>query len=494
MKKLFCILIAVSILITAQTMVFAETDETVSDEVSNEVSNETSEEVSEEIPFSATAYAEYTTSNGLGTYNPDSEIVVNVRLAEPSIPETVDGISVFMLSILYDSDAVTLLATGASDIDGDAFDYNHLIVSSPDGWECFGSNDTQAGVFELAVWDPDAITHFTEGTLEIAVPFKVNSDTKASTIEFGFSDCQIVDNDLVEYAEIAISPILVEYALQPDAVAEVPLGSVGIDLVGYGDGNQIFYADDEITVGEYVALFADTANGEDKMSDYAIAIVDASNGVIVYCDSEIGAESDKSNVVIPSGHYIIAVKGDNVSDYEEFVITAETDAQVDLYNINAEAAKDSTDGAVAIENAAFVITDAVPVLKEDVNAIYDYESAIIKVYDEKLDLAGFKAMFENNVDVLDANGNELYGGYIKTGMTLDYADGVTIVMMGDVDSDGEITQRDYMLIKRYCFSTFELSGANLIAAHVAGNDTVSVADYLIIKRICFKTYSISDAK
>lgn len=476
MKKLFCVLIAVSILISAQTAVFAETDSE-----------------SEEIVFSVAAHADYTTSNQLGTYNADGEITVTVSLSDPSIPDTVDGISVFMFSILYDSQAVAPFTNGESDEDGDAFDYNHLIVSSPEGWECFGKNDTQNGVFELAVWDPNAITHFTEGTLQISVPFKVNSDTKGDAIEFVFSSCQIVDNELVEYANVDIAPVVVEYALCPDIVTEIPLGAVGIDFAGYGEGNQMFYADEEITVGEYVALYTDTANGEDKMSDYAIAIVDASNGLIVYCDTAIGEDSDKSDVVIPSGHYIVAVKGDNTDDYEEFVITAETDAQVNLYNINPEATNNSANGAFAIENAAFVITDAVPVLKADADAIYDYETAIIRVYEDKLDLAGFRAMFENNVDVLDANGNELYGGYIKTGMTLDYADGVTVVMMGDVDSDGEITQRDYMLIKRHCFSTFELSNANLIAAHVAGNDEVSVADYLIIKRICFKTYDISDA-
>ncbi len=470
MKKLLVALIALSLLLTAQTIVLAET----------------------ETAFSATAVAEYTTSNGLGTYNSDGDINITVSLSEPIIPDTVDGISVFMFSIVYDNTAVTPALSGANDEYGDAFDFTELIVSSPDGWECFGSIDSQSGVFELALWDPDAINHFAEGTLEITVPFKVNHDAVTDPIVFDFSDCQIVDNDLLEYAEAEISSVSVEYALRPDEFVESPLGAIDIEYVGYGDGNSVFYAGSEMTVGEYVALYSDTENGEDKMSDYAIALVDASNGIIVYCDTEIGENSDKSELIIPSGHYLIAVKSDDAYGLEEFLITAETDAKVVVYNLNVKAAGYGENGAFTIEDASFVIIDPIPELINGVNAVYDYESAIIKVYGTKLDLADFKGMFANNVTVLDKNGNELYGGYVKTGMTLDYADGVTIVMMGDVDSDGDITQRDYMLIKRYCFNSFELTGAELLAAHVTGSETVSASDYLVIKRICFNTLDISN--
>ena len=468
MKKLFSVLIVLSLLITAQTIVVAET---------------------EEIVFSATADSKYITSNQLGTYNADGEIEITVTLTDPVIPETVDGISVFMFGIAYDNESVF---PSAECVVGDnAFDFTDLVVSAPDGWECFGKNDSVNGVIELALWDPDAVTPFAEGVLEINIPFTVYENAGATPLVFEFVNCQIFDGSLLEYAEIDIPSVTIDYALRPDEMMEIPDGAITIDYVGYGDGSSIYYATDRISIGEYVALYSDVENGEDKMSDYAIAIVNATNRIIWHFDTEIGENSDKSDFVIPSGHFLVAVKSDSV-DFDSFVSALESEYELTVYNLNIKATGYSENGAFAIEDAAFSITEPAPMLRDGANAVYDPENAIIRVYETKLDLFDFRDMFVNNVTVLDANGNEIYGGYIKTGMFIDYADGVTIVMMGDVDADGEITQRDYMLIKRNCFGSFDLTGANLLAARIAGGDTVAAADYLYVKRICFNTLSVSD--
>ena len=468
MKKLFSVLIVLSLLITAQTIVFAETDE---------------------IVFSVTADAKYVTSNQIGTYNADGEIEITVTLSDPVIPETVDGVSVFMFSIAYDSESVYPSAECVSG--DDAFDFTDMVVSAPNGWECFGKNDSANGVIELALWDPDAVTPFVEDVLEITVPFAVYETAGADPLVFEFVNCQIFDGSLREYAEIEIPSITVDYALRPDEILEIPDGAIAIDYVGYGDGNSIFYATDRISIGEYVALYSDVENGEDKMSDYAIAIVNATNRIIWYFDTEIGESSDKSDFVSPSGHFLVAVKSDSIY-FDSFVRTLESEYELTVYNLNVKATGYSEKGAFAIEDAAFSITEPVPTLRDFANVVYDHENAIIRVYETKLDLFDFRDMFVNNVTVLDANGNEIYGGYIKTGMSIDYADGVTIVMMGDVDADGEITQRDYMLIKRNCFGSFDLTGANLLAARIAGGDTVAATDYLYVKRICFNTLIVSD--
>ena len=63
------------------------------------------------------------------------------------------------------------------------------------------------------------------------------------------------------------------------------------------------------------------------------------------------------------------------------------------------------------------------------------------------------------------------------------------VILGDVDASGKVDSYDYLLVKRACFDTYDLSDVEFTRAEVSGDSKIDSADYLLIKRIAFGTYT-----
>lgn len=61
---------------------------------------------------------------------------------------------------------------------------------------------------------------------------------------------------------------------------------------------------------------------------------------------------------------------------------------------------------------------------------------------------------------------------------------------GDLNDDGEITSLDYLLVKRACFGTYELSDVELARADINRDGSADSSDYLLVKRIAFGTYTV----
>ncbi len=100
------------------------------------------------------------------------------------------------------------------------------------------------------------------------------------------------------------------------------------------------------------------------------------------------------------------------------------------------------------------------------------------------------------VEIYDVDGN-LVGAeseeYIGTGYTLKL-DGrlyYTVVVMGDVNGDGELTARDYILTKRACMGTYTLTNAGKQAAGMPNGGKLRPINYIKIKRAFFKTYNLN---
>lgn len=79
-----------------------------------------------------------------------------------------------------------------------------------------------------------------------------------------------------------------------------------------------------------------------------------------------------------------------------------------------------------------------------------------------------------------------------------YEDGVctacgekeTPILRGDINKDGVINSKDYLLLKRYCLGTFKLSAEQLAVADVNGDGRINGTDYLLVKRAALGMFVI----
>lgn len=107
----------------------------------------------------------------------------------------------------------------------------------------------------------------------------------------------------------------------------------------------------------------------------------------------------------------------------------------------------------------------------------------------KTTLAQFRNDINNRAVVIGAVGNELMDwDTVATGDVVNYMIGTTVIrtrvaiVLGDVNCDGEINARDYVMVKRYVLGTYELDFFGEQAARVSGGEEVTARDYVMIKR------------
>ncbi len=119
-------------------------------------------------------------------------------------------------------------------------------------------------------------------------------------------------------------------------------------------------------------------------------------------------------------------------------------------------------------------------------------SNILVVKIEKMTVAAFKTNFYEDVTVYDKNGNKLSDSdYVGTNgtFTCGYCGTeFTIAVIGDVNGDGVVNPKDYMMIKRYVLDTYELTGAPLAAADVNVSLKVDAKDYMMVKLYVLDKY------
>ena len=65
-----------------------------------------------------------------------------------------------------------------------------------------------------------------------------------------------------------------------------------------------------------------------------------------------------------------------------------------------------------------------------------------------------------------------------------------VQLLGDVDGNGKIEAKDYLLLKRCCLKTTSLTDAQLNRSDVDGSGKIDAKDYMLLKRHCLKTYEI----
>ena len=87
-------------------------------------------------------------------------------------------------------------------------------------------------------------------------------------------------------------------------------------------------------------------------------------------------------------------------------------------------------------------------------------------------------------------GNAVVNG-VGTGATVTIGEVTKIIIIsGDIDGDGEIKAKDYLLVKRALMGSYALNEHEYKAAMVADGENLKPADYILIKRHILDTYSL----
>ena len=141
-------------------------------------------------------------------------------------------------------------------------------------------------------------------------------------------------------------------------------------------------------------------------------------------------------------------------------------------------------------------------LNEDSTYTADEETGYLRNVVAETTLADLLAQFRNaeNIQVLDAKGNEITSdtALVGTGYTVNLMDGeevvncLTIIVLGDVDGDGEILAFDYISLRLYLMNKQPLTGAFMEAADTDRDGEVLAFDYMAIRFHLMDRSSIYD--
>ncbi len=373
-------------------------------------------------------------------YNQGGQVNLVLALRNVDFGED-DGISALEFELHFDKNCVTPLVTATEDSEGDAGDFGILMTSNPGSWEGFGVLDSNEGSYSLAFSDiMGEATVVNDDDLVITIPFKVNDGVKLTDLVFGFDNVIAYNESLETMAEIDLENVVIKYSVQPLTPESYPDDVIRLTAAGYLDdkSNLVYYAKEDITVGDFVSNYCEITEIQDKMSGFAILVADL-NGIISYVDLDVSAESDKSSVVIPAESYIIGVSCENRADYDKFSDEAKAGKRVTIYNVNIEATG-NLDSAVALSNAGFEINDA---------------------------LDNMPPFVGGDKPVTPAPAPDL---------------------VGDVNYNGVIDALDYFVIKRAYFGKYRIN--DIRVADVNCNGSIDSMDYITLKRVYFGNQTI----
>ena len=169
--------------------------------------------------------------------------------------------------------------------------------------------------------------------------------------------------------------------------------------------------------------------------------------------------------------------------------------QDELEGVTSEALRERLyeDTVRAIQALLFELHDASSVFDKLGDKIYSdgFTNYIIlgrnelplTVDDLKASLAGGEVVKDGKV--LGSNDDVPTGALLTNGSA-----NFTVVVIGDVNGDGEASARDYARIKRYVLKTTSLDDAQKLAADIQENGTINARDYSYIKRHVLGTMNI----
>ncbi|MBQ4316661.1 MAG: discoidin domain-containing protein, partial [Clostridia bacterium] len=223
----------------------------------------------------------------------------------------------------------------------------------------------------------------------------------------------------------------------------------------YSDGTNILYPDE---------------NGK-TLADGKNAPADAK-----YSNSAFVGFNKNSEDYDAVGYASITVDLGDVYAVDKFVaqVASSFNSSVGIYAPASVSVYVSTDKSTWVEAGSVVPTDDASV--STIAATVSLDKSVEARYVQFRIVAGTSWIFVTEVEV--------YEGEPVEEPKPDY-------IVGDVNVDEVVDSVDYLLVKRACFNTYELSEDETMRADVNVDDVIDSTDYLLIKRIAFGTYKVA---
>ncbi len=188
------------------------------------------------------------------------------------------------------------------------------------------------------------------------------------------------------------------------------------------------------------------------------------------------------------------VEGENIYKYgEKAIITAKNEEGClfkGWYENGVLISEEAMFSTEIYENrcfeALFTLADLTPYQGNGVTVV---GTTVYGMWD-KLQLEPSKTLFRDS-ETLEVNTEK----YIGTGSIFTYnGKNYDIVILGDVDGDGEVTATDYVRIKGCFMLTYEVEGVYAEAADADGDGELMATDYLRIKSHFLQKYNLYQNK
>ncbi len=254
--------------------------------------------------------------------------------------------------------------------------------------------------------------------------------------------------------------------------------ALGTDIVISGEENGWYKVSGKSTEGTDISGYSSAAYiltlyAGVTTSNLRVRDSDSTDGAIVGTLS-LGDEVVIVGEMLESGWY--AVETDNLSGYcsgEYITVTGKLPAEA------------GTNPPVTTEDF------------EIINSDYAISNGVLAGVTTETTVKAFLEGFKGDVAVINPSGDVMKEtDVVGTGCVLRVNDNgsydyvATVMIKGDVNSDGLIDSFDYVTVKRSFLGTHNLEGVYLTAACVSGGSYLRIVDYVMIKRAVMGNYEI----
>jgi hypothetical protein len=312
---------------------------------------------------------------------------------------------------------------------------------------------------------------------------KLGTSIKAQYVKivFSYGDSPWQDKPVWEWIGFT------EIGVSTSTVTDLPTDAFVIDNYGGYSATTTLYTRNggKTTIGEVCELI----RGSVKDYNYAYLVAVDANGKVTAFNYVTGpANGKKDTFVIPEGGYVLLCNLNTSTTHTQTVIynfkKIVVGDTITLINVDLGALA-TAKSEITLEKAGFTVTNAAEEdpfeLKNPGNTNVEVKDGLLLGITDKMTVDDIKALFAGNVTVEGIGTGKTVSAGGKT---------IVIVILGDLNGDGEIGHIDLLRVKKALIGNYTLTGLELKAACIRGADRPNQNDYLKMKKHAIGTYNI----